>query len=124
MHPLHTPEMVCDHVRNTGEYFDPDRCTGRSTVLALNFLAQAIRQPERPVKIVDHHGTRYANEELRRIMQDMVIRLGFMHMVFTADTVKFTRHVGFSQTPPSTPPIPVYPTGPQSYVGPGYKTRD
>lgn len=38
MNPLHTAEIVAQHTRVTGEYFDQTRGTGRSTALALKFL--------------------------------------------------------------------------------------
>lgn len=82
MHPLHTPEMVAAHVLSTGEYFDKDRCTGRTERLALRALHTAMNMPNQWHRLVDHHSTRPAHQELRRRVQSLVARLTYKGFTF------------------------------------------
>jgi hypothetical protein len=58
LHPLHSVSFVCSTIQCTGHY-PGTRATGRSTVAALRFIADAIARsgtdsPE--VRIIDHPG--------------------------------------------------------------------
>ena len=81
LHPNHTPEFVLLNLQATGRY-PGDRCTGRSTALALEYIARAMRQPRKWHTITDHHPSFFAATCLRNIMQDMVAKLGLKGFVF------------------------------------------
>ena len=58
LHPLHIRDLVCEYVKTTGTY-PGERGTGRTTALALRFIAQATElaggcSPK--LKIHDHYG--------------------------------------------------------------------
>ena len=80
LHPLHTPEMVAQAVKATGEYFDPARRTGRSTAIALELIAAAIRNPGLTIKIKDHCSTPRADYALAMRISEMVGMLGLKHI--------------------------------------------
>ena len=90
LNPLHTPEMLDQAVRSTGQYFCQDRRTGRSTALALEYIAAAIRNPHHIILIEDHHPTHLAGVELRHKAQAMVNALGLEHIWFTDRTICFS----------------------------------
>lgn len=90
LHPLHTPELLARHVHCTGEYWPRERCTGRTTALALKLLAEAISKPHERLIIRDHEPTAVAAKHLRTRMQDIAERLGLEHMQFTDTSVTFT----------------------------------
>jgi hypothetical protein len=52
-----------------------DRGTGRSTALALEFIAQAIRSPGEWVVPCDHCGTRQGDLHMARVCRGMVLAL-------------------------------------------------
>lgn len=83
LHPLHTPEFVDRMVKNTGCYFDSDRATGRSTILALGYIQAAMQRPYATIQVQDHHATAPADRELFYTIRGMVDRLGLKHFVFT-----------------------------------------
>lgn len=77
MHPLHTPEIL--------EVLKDDRHglwrrTGRSTILALEKIVQAIKNPGVPQSIADHHSTVMADMHLGNMIRDFVSKLGLMHL--------------------------------------------
>lgn len=80
LHPLHSVEFLADMMRHTGRYPDTDRCTGRSTVLALEFLVEALKQPYKPVDVCDHYLTRASHERLTYEIGRMAERLGLKHI--------------------------------------------
>ena len=43
------------HARDFGYAFDESRCSGRSTAIALEAVAKAIRNPQQWVAVVDHY---------------------------------------------------------------------
>ncbi len=43
------------HARDIGGAFDETRCSGRSTAIALEAVAKAIRNPQEWVAVVDHY---------------------------------------------------------------------
>lgn len=89
LNPLHTPEWLHNMVLCTGCYADPDRMTGRSTALALELVAKAIKNPHTWVEVVDHHPTLAAANDLRYRMQRIVQLLELQHFVFQATRVCF-----------------------------------
>lgn len=99
LHPLHNPDLLAQHMHATGEYFPVERHTGRTTALALETLAKAIRTPHEWVRITDHHPSLPADEHLMRMMQDMVHALGLQNMQFSAHQPA----VCFGTRPSATP---------------------
>ena len=89
LHPLHTPEMVAQCAIVNGEYFDTTRCTGRSTVQALNYIAQAIAHPRKTIFVVDHHGSSLATRELTYKIKQMVERLELQHFTIVDGAIRF-----------------------------------
>lgn len=79
LHPLHTVEALSASMALTGHYPDTERCTGRTTAIALGSIAAAIRCPFKPVHISDHFGTREADTLLLGVIRDMVLLLYFEH---------------------------------------------
>lgn len=80
LHPLHTPEMLMDYAKRTGEHYPVERHTGRSTAIALRLMAAAIENPETYTQIRDHYNTDQANEYLGWQIQEMCSKLGLEHM--------------------------------------------
>lgn len=80
LHPLRTPELVYRHLLDTGCYMG-DRCTGRSTSLALGFIAEALRKPGVTVYIKDHHDSSLADRHLTDKVAEYVDRLGLKHLI-------------------------------------------
>lgn len=59
LHPLHTPErhfevMRCHGVVGYHEWLAQKRSTGRSTALALQYIAEAIEKPHTAILLADH----------------------------------------------------------------------
>lgn len=122
LHPLHTVEMITTMIRDTGEYFDQNRRTGRSTALALKYIADAISNPYKPIRIVDHAqpngmpATCEMNRHLARMVFDIVRHLRYEHMLCNCNecTLTFGRPrprtvtptPAASVKPQSAPPIP------------------
>jgi hypothetical protein len=52
-----------------------ERCTGRTTALALEFIAGAIRDPGEWITPCDHHQTEQADLHLFRLCRRMVLAL-------------------------------------------------
>ena len=80
LNPLHTPEMIAQVISATGEYFDPKRGSGRSTVLALRYISNAIEHPLTPIIIKDHHDSVQADRQLAEIVKMMIFKLELKHM--------------------------------------------
>lgn len=91
LHPLHTPEFVANYIAYGGGH-PQERRTGRSTALALKYIAEAIENPRQPVQIRDHHDVLRAHRDLFERVREMVRQLGLEHMVFRehGNTVTFT----------------------------------
>lgn len=60
-----------------------ERATGRSTVLALRAIADAIEKAGEKVDVRDHHGTATADEHLMHMVQGMVEKLGLRDFRFS-----------------------------------------
>ena len=103
LNPLHTPEMIAQVISATGEYFDPKRGSGRSTVLALRYISNAIEHPLTPIIIKDHHDSVQADRQLAEIVKMMIFKLELKHMyvwefkLHEGDRVKF--YVSFGESP-------------------------
>lgn len=80
LNPLHTPEMIAQVISATGEYFDSSRRSGRSTALALRYIADVIEQPYTPVLIKDHYDSVLADRALAEIIRLMIFKLELNHM--------------------------------------------
>ena len=102
LNPLHTPEMIAQVISITGEYFDPKRGSGRSTVLALRYISNAIEHPLTPIIIKDHHDSVQADRQLAEIVKMMIFKLELKHMYVwdqqgEGDRVKF--YISFGKSP-------------------------
>lgn len=80
IHPLHSIDFLADMMRNTGCYPDVERCTGRTTILALKFLTEALSNPYKPVEVRDHYPTRASHSRLTYEIACMAHRLGLQHI--------------------------------------------
>lgn len=89
LHPLHTPEMIGSYVRVSGEYFDAERCTGRTTRLALTYILTALATPHQWVTIRDHYNTELAHRMCADKVRQMCEALGLNHMVFRGTDMRF-----------------------------------
>jgi hypothetical protein len=85
LHPLHTPEYVAQYVLTHGEY-PGSRCTGRSTALALEYVAWSIRVPGLKVVLWDHFDSTGAHECLKRAVEEIISRLDFRRFRITKNT--------------------------------------
>jgi len=54
-----------------------ERCSGRSTAIALATIAEAMKSPGSSVRIKDHHPSAEADHHLRSMITDYIDRLGF-----------------------------------------------
>ena len=72
LNPLHSVDLVTRVVAETGRYFDKDRSTGKSTALALDYIAKAIRNPYTWVAIHDHHKTIIADGLLAQTIKSYI----------------------------------------------------
>ena len=70
------------------------RRTGRSTIIALELIASAMKNPGLRIRILDHHGTREANSNLLYMMVGMVDSLEFDGFVFNREesTITYQRN--------------------------------
>lgn len=89
LHPLHSPELLNDYVLNTGEYFPPERATGRTEQQALKWVAQAMHTPHQWHKVSDHHGTEPANRMLLDRCRTIVHKMGYEHFQFRPTEIYF-----------------------------------
>lgn len=76
LHPLHSVEFITSMIQNTGCYPDVDRCTGRSTILALEFIVMALKAPYQVVVVKDHLDTTMSHQRLCADIHDMANKLG------------------------------------------------
>lgn len=79
LHPLHTPDWICDTIRATGQYPDAERKTGRTTIRALELIATAMKNPHCWLLITDHHPNECAHKNLRKMAEEMVRSMGLQH---------------------------------------------
>lgn len=63
--------------RQHGSY-DPLRCTGRTTAIALELLAKCIREPNTDHAARDHHGTHQADVMLAKHVVELAERMGLL----------------------------------------------
>ena len=98
LHPLHSAAMMHDVVCNTWCYFDTDRCTGRSTILALHFIQEAMQSPHTWVMITDHVDMQMNHERLAQQVHDYIRLLGLRHFTVSSDA-----YVCFGITPSIKP---------------------
>lgn len=80
-HPLHSADFIERYRDFAGEPLQ-ERRTGRSTALALKYIAEAIQNPRKPVQIKDHHDSALAHRRLFQVTREMVKRLDLQNMVF------------------------------------------
>ncbi len=80
--PLHDEEWIRRINLTQRGGFDEhrSRATGRSTAIALETIAKAIRHPYTPIAIVDHHPGKYADNHLARMIQDIITRLSLREL--------------------------------------------
>lgn len=83
VHPLHDEALVITYIRENGEY-PGDRRTGRTTALALKYIAEAIGKPSVRIYLRDHVDTKQASDHLARKVQDIVRELRLKHLKVTS----------------------------------------
>ena len=87
-HPLHSTDFIINTLRMTGEY-PGERCTGRTTALAFEYIAKAIRNPGKELIPQDHHPGTPANRELCYKIRLIVEKLELQGFKFKMDTIQF-----------------------------------
>lgn len=92
LHPLHSAQFVSLYVQDTGCYFDTERCTGRTLVLALTFITQALKNPHTVINVRDHEDRRVLHERLVKTIHELTDKLGIGGFLCkpSALTVEFT----------------------------------
>lgn len=78
LHPLHTVEFLVQQIQNTGTYPNPERATGRTTLLALKAIVAALESPHKVIHVRDHHDTMNSHKELIRLIHDLTRMLGLV----------------------------------------------
>lgn len=75
-------QEVC--LRTTGKPFPKDRCTGRTTLQAMQTIVTAMSNPCVPYTIPYDHYTRteYGRSQMLYVMQDIVRKLDFVGFTF------------------------------------------
>lgn len=65
------------YARNQGQSFSEERCSGRSTAIALEAIAKAIRNPQQWVSVIDHYfnASQITHVNLAREAMDMADQL-------------------------------------------------
>lgn len=86
LHPNHSIEFVKSYVQNTGR-LPGDRYTGRTTALAFELIAKALREPRKWHCVRDHHGTTMADEHLCDAVQVVVRKAGLDGFIFRRDAL-------------------------------------
>lgn len=80
-----------------------NRCTGRSTGLALAALAAAVSQPTVWIMVRDHHGTADAHRHLLSMCRQMSVALGLTNMDFDVTSFRirssFAEYITYSEKP-------------------------
>ena len=99
LHPLHTPYLLDSVVRSFGCYFDPECYTGRSTILALGFIQQALKNPHTWIQVDDHDPSYHAAMRLTCTISQMVQVLRLKHITVNADG-----YICFGTCPNKIPP--------------------
>mgnify|MGYP003661104348 CR=1 FL=1 len=86
-HPLHNKEFLSIIGKNI------DRKTGRSTAFAFSLISYAILHPNRPIKIIDHHGTHESNKMLAEMIFRIIEQTGLQYLKINKATLtlKFAR---------------------------------
>ena len=89
LHPLHSVDLIISYVNNAGEYFDMERCTGRSERLALGYIYQALGKPHSWVTIKDHYDSTSAHELLAYRCRSIINALGYEHFTCQRNRICF-----------------------------------
>jgi hypothetical protein len=76
LHPLHSVDYIKAMVEHTGCYPDQDRRTGRTTVLALEYITLALKQPYQVITVRDHYPSVMCHQSLCTIIHDLACRMG------------------------------------------------
>ena len=79
LHPLHTPDWLHSMMLATGEYPEVERCTGRTTILALEAIVKAMQNPHTPVHVKDHVNLTHNHMEVVKLAHDFTKKLGLEH---------------------------------------------
>lgn len=92
IHPLHSTEFLIAQMLSTGCYPEAERCTGRTTALALEYIVKAIRNPHEAIHVRDHYNTTMSHASLVKLVHDMTLKLGLEHFKCNPSslTVTFT----------------------------------
>jgi hypothetical protein len=88
-HPLHVilENLTADPTVRAAIANDPRRCTGRSFIQAMKYVAQALSLPRKRIFVQDHYGTEEADKALVHAMQRIVVRLEL-------EGIKFGKTIG------------------------------
>lgn len=76
-----------------GPDVDPDRCTGRTTALALGYLATALGNHGMWVTVRDHHDHHGSHRGAYRIAHDVAQNLGLRFMEWRPQSLEFRSNI-------------------------------
>ena len=82
IHPLHSIDFLVSQMVHSGHYPDTARCTGRSTIQAMEYVTLALQNPHQWVHVRDHWETKMAHENMLRMCAETVEKLGFSHFKY------------------------------------------
>jgi hypothetical protein len=65
-----------------------DRCTGRSTGMALRYVAQAMETPGVWITCADHHDNKWTRREIVRVCRKVVESLDLKFFEFLPESIR------------------------------------
>ena len=94
--PLHSEEYVLSALRSP-EGYETDMHTGRTTAIAFETIAKAIRSPRTKIGISDHFGTYEATKFLANIIKDIIAQTELKHMYVVVQNNTHTGSISYLQ---------------------------
>lgn len=82
LHPLQSPTRIAEEILLTGRMPDLSRGTGRTTVLALEYIKKSLEKPYSEWHVQDHSTAVAADLHLLCLIQDMTKSLGLKGFTF------------------------------------------
>ncbi len=77
-HPLHDADWRRRAMKRG--ILDRERSTGRTTILAFKYIAEAMEKPGEAVRLRDHHRSRAADEHLSHVVAGILGLTGLQHL--------------------------------------------
>jgi hypothetical protein len=90
LHPLQSPKKLAEEIMLTGKMPDLQRCTGRTTVLALDYIKKSLEKPYSEWHVQDHSPAHGADLHLLCEIKDKVMALGLKGFYFNFQRMTVT----------------------------------